>query len=429
MATDPDALEVWRGRRLVGRIRRQVEPSRRDRERIGFRYDERWMAQGGFPISRSLPFERGGVFEEGGEAGRFFGNLLPEADFRRQIVRALRISDTDFSLLRALGGECAGALSILPAGERPDAGRGCRKTSIARLADPYRRQGELFRPGKGKIRLALAGAQEKCPALRRDDALFLPEGDAASTHIVKFQPPEFPCLPANEAFTSMLAAAVGLPVVDVELPAAGGGRCLLVERYDRRVHEGGRIARLHQEDFCQALGLGRAAKYEESGGPRFADCCRLLREVSEEPDVDLDRLLRWQIFNALAGNADGHAKNLSLLRLPGGEIRLAPFYDLICTRAYEGVAHRLAFSVGGAEDPDAVSPDRWSGLARDCGFSPRHVRERVRDMAARLPAALDPTRRRFEAAPGAPPAPRRIEEVVKRQCRRADEAMRRDGAA
>lgn len=418
MATDQDSLDVWRNQRLVGRILR-------NQKRMGFRYDERWMKQGGFAISHSLPFNRGGVFEEGGEAGRYFGNLLPEESFRRRIVRALRIPDTDFSLLKAIGGECAGALSILPAGERPDAEHSYREASITRLTDPFLRRREISRPGgKGIPRLSLAGAQDKCPVLFRDGAFFLPEGNAASSHIIKFQVPDFPRLPANETFTTMLAEAIGLPVVDIELRVAGDESYMLIKRYDRQVHADGRIIRLHQEDFCQALDVARISKYEENDGPRLADCCRLLGEVSEEADIDQERLLRWQIFNVLAGNSDGHAKNLSLLRLPGGEVRLAPFYDLICTRAYEGVDHHLAFSVGRTRDPDIVSPERWSELAWDCNLNPRHVHGWVRDVAARLAAAFGPVRQRFEESHGAPPVLGRIEDVVKQQCRRVADAMR-----
>ena len=123
----------------------------------------------------------------------------------------------------------------------------------------------------------------------------------------------------------------------------------ITERYDRFPSDNGEVLRAHQEDFCQALGYGHERKYQEDGGPSFAQCFGMLRDVSSDPATDLQHLLRWQIFNVLAGNSDGHAKNLSLLYTPDGEIRLAPFYDLVCTRAIDRIDHHLALSVGKKE--------------------------------------------------------------------------------
>ncbi len=418
MTADPDRLDVWHEQRLVGRLWR-------GRDGIGFRYDERWVERDGFPVSLSLPFGDGGSFKEGEKAHSFFANLLPEGDYRERIVDALKIPDTDFGLLRALGGECAGAFSILPAGERPAAERDYREVSIDSLLSPFRRRAELARPGsRGAPRLSLAGAQDKCPVLFRDGAFFLPEGGAASSHIVKFEVPKYRHLPAYETFTMMLAEAVGLPVVDIEWRAVGETSYALIKRYDRREDGDGRIARLHQEDFCQALGYGHQMKYEEDGGPSFADCCRLVEKASALPEVDRERLLRWQIFNVLAGNSDGHAKNLSLLRRPDGELRLAPFYDLICTRAVDRVDHRLALFVGRIRDPGAVAAKHWDEMAERCGFEPGYVRGHARDMAARLPDELEPARRRFRERCGELAALQRIERVVTRQCRRVAKTLR-----
>jgi hypothetical protein len=76
---------------------------------------------------------------------------------------------------------------------------------------------------------------------------------------------------------------------------------LLVKRYDRRLisapAEPVRLERLHQEDFCQALGIVSETKYENEGGPSLKKCFALLREVSEAPVIDLQRLLDAVIFN------------------------------------------------------------------------------------------------------------------------------------
>jgi hypothetical protein len=167
----------------------------------------------------------------------------------------------------------------------------------------------------------------------RDNQYFLPQGEAPSSHILKFELADYRHLPAYETFTTQLAAVISLPVVDITLRSIGRTRYVQIARYDRVEDERGEVQRLHQEDFCQALGYGHEMKYQEHGGPSFAQCCRLVQEASSEPAIDVQHLLRWQIFNVLAGNSGGHAKNLSLLHLPGDATRLAPFYDLVPSNA------------------------------------------------------------------------------------------------
>ena len=139
---------------------------------------------------------------------------------------------------------------------------------------------------------------------------------------------------------------------------------------------------MHQEDFCQALGYGHEKKYQEHGGPSFAQCYRLVQEASSEPALDAQHLLRWQIFNVLAGNSDGHAKNLSLLHLPDDarrpQVRLAPFYDLVCTRAIERIDYHLAFDVGGERNPSVITQAHWEALAKACDVRPQFLGNLVR---------------------------------------------------
>ena len=122
--SDPDALNVWNGHRLIGRLRRDSFGH------IGFRYDPEWLSGGGFAISQTLPLGAGEFTAEEGVAHRFFANLLPESGFRERIVRDLKISDTDFNLLRAIGGECGGALSVLPEQQKPSAQRRAPRTNL-----------------------------------------------------------------------------------------------------------------------------------------------------------------------------------------------------------------------------------------------------------------------------------------------------------
>ena len=144
-----------------------------------------------------------------------------------------------------------------------------------------------------------------------------------------------------------------------------------------------------------------------------------MQSVSSDPITDLQHLLNWQIFNVLAGNSDGHAKNLSLLYHRNGEIRLAPFYDLICTRAIKHLDHRLALTVGAQKDPGVISSQHWQVMARQCDLTPKTIVQLVGELAHRLLETFSSSVDEFENQYGSYPALQRIERVVTKQCRRA----------
>ena len=391
---------------------------------MGFRYDAEWAANG-FAISQQMPLDQQEFSPAGGTAHRFFANLLPEGDARSTLARTLGVPNADFDLLYRLGGECAGALCLLPAGQQPERANWqygeLAEHELAQLA--LRRGFGQSTDVRHRPRLSLAGAQHKCPVLFRHGRCLLPLDEAASTHILKFELANFRNVPLYETFTTALARAASLPVVDIDWRTVRRHRYAIVARFDRRVDVNGDVHRSHQEDFCQALGYSHAHKYEVDRGPTFADCLRLLRETSTDPAIDMANLLRWQAFNWLAGNADGHAKNLALLYADtDNTVRLAPFYDLVCTAAIPRLSRNMAMSVGGESDPGEITVDHWRALATDCGVRPQFVEELVRTLAQRLDGAVGESRARFEERYGAAPALQRIEQVVARRCRRA--AMR-----
>lgn len=409
-----DGLNVWCEQKLVGYLWRN------SLGHIGFRYDTEWLNTGEFPISQSLPLQVNEFAPESGLAHRYFANLLPEGRVRERSVRNLKIPDTDFDLLRSIGGECAGALAILQLKDYPALEHKYREVSGRDYADLIRGGGEIHSWSSSEHpRLSLAGAQYKCPIMLMNDRYWLPKEGSPTSHILKFESNEFRNLPAYETFTAMLAKAVGLPVVDTELRSFSDSYYVLIDRFDRYTADDGRINRLHQEDFCQALGYGFERKYQEYGGPSFSDCLGLIREISRDPATDLLNLLRWQIFNVLAGNSDGHAKNLSLLYRSGGETSLAPFYDLVCTRAIEHIDHHLAFSIGGERNPDNLIAKHWNQFAVQCDLRTGFVRNQVEGIAVKLMEQLQPTRERFESFYGEYDALQRVERVVRHQCRRA----------
>ena len=415
---DSDSLNVWSEDRLVARLwRDQYNP-----QGMGLRYSDDWANNNGFAISQTLPLTTEEFPVQAGRgAQHFFANLLPESGARMRIVRDLKIPDTDFDLLRAIGGDCAGALSILPINETPTSERLYSPLTDEKLQNLVMRRGSSY-VGISKDnhpRLSLAGAQDKCPVIIRDDQYLLPLQEAPSSHILKFEIPDYKNVPAYETFTTVLARRVGLPAVDIQLRKLKKITYVCIKRYDRYRDEEAVLHRLHQEDFCQALGYGYQHKYEEDAGPNFAQCYQLVKEASTEPAIDLPNLLRWQIFNVLAGNSDGHAKNISLLYALGNQTRLAPFYDLVCTRAIDRIAQHLAFRVGGERNPQLIRLRHWETEARNCGIRPKFLQRLVQDLAQALLDNLAQARADFDKLYGDYPALQRVEYVVKKQCTRA----------
>lgn len=418
---DEDGLNVWYEDRLVGYLWRN------EIDYIGFRYDDDWLQTDGFAISRTLPLQTDDFPETASVAHRFFANLLPEGGAREHVVRDLKIANTDFDLLRAIGGECAGALSVLGVENLPSIKHNYQPLEEREFQQLVTRRGQLYanQPPETRPRLSLAGAQDKCAVLYSREAYFNPIGDAPSTHILKFESQDYKNLPLYEVFTTRLAGAIDLPVVDIDLCYSKSQSFARVVRYDRytpdvnhdELEQGGHIRRLHQEDFCQALGFAHTRKYQHDGGPEFRQCLELVREASDDPAHDSRLLLLWQIFNVLAGNSDGHAKNLSLLYSPDGGVRLTPFYDLICTRAIERIDSNLAFDVGGQRNPAAVTRDDWLAFAQRCDVGAKYFTGLLDDTAARLIEQLSGVREEFEDSDGSVSAVERIERIVKKQCK------------
>lgn len=336
-------------------------------------YDESWLRLQFFPVSASLPLTR--TRWPARRAHPFFANLLPEGMARQALCERLGISvDNDVALLTALGDDTAGALRFIPEGTnalRDEPRRPITQDWLERWSE-----GEAALPDEHPIRLSLAGAQHKISVVREGDRWAIPATGEPSTHILKFDSERFRHLSVNEFLTTRFAYHQGLQVVEAELEVATPSPHLVVTRYDRAIRDDG-VERMHQEDFCQVLALPPTRKYESEGGPGFRLIAEALRAASSSAALDARRLVRWAVFCALAGNADGHAKNLSLL-YTGRRAKLTPFYDLVCTRAFPNVDRRLAFSVGGVSDPDAIGRDEWEEFSDALGVAPSAVLDEVR---------------------------------------------------
>lgn len=365
---------------------------------LAFRYHPDWLAApGAVPLSASLPLHPEAFRRR--ECRPFFAGLLPEEGQRRQIARAVGVSErNDFALLEKIGGECAGAVSLMPPGERPPdiADRIYQPLTPDELADKLAALPK--RPllaGEAGVRLSLAGAQSKLAVAIQDGNCLLPLHGAPSTHILKPPSPFFGHLAENEWFCLRLAAAIGLDVAAASLGGSEGARFLMVQRYDRRRREDGTVERLHQEDFCQALGIPPEMKYQQEGGAGLRQCFELVRAVSAAPAVDVLRLFDAVVFNFLIGNGDAHGKNFSLLHADG-RTRLAPLYDLVCTQVYPDLDTRLAMKIGHERDPERVSREDWRRCIAEAGLGAapafrratalaRAVRQAVKDWPAPPP--------------------------------------------
>jgi serine/threonine-protein kinase HipA len=369
-------LIVYLSSRRAGRL------IRKDNGNLQFRYDPDYT---GPAISQALPIQK--AAHPHATCHAVFGGLLLEGDARAALARNLGVSvGNDYALLEELGGDCAGAVTLLPPeSELPTTPQ--RRQTDERQLDALLRtlpQRPLAANSEEGVRLSLAGAQPKLPVIMDEDGVALPlNAAAATTHIIKPELSRFPGLVDNEAFCMELARAVELPVATVskratvsELPY------LLVERYDRDL-TADPIRRLHQEDLCQALGRPSDRKYQSEGGPSVAEVVGLLRVCSPMASRDLAALWRALVLNWLIGNCDAHAKNFSLL-YDTGEPMLAPLYDLVSTTIYPELTRRLAMSIDGARQVDEVTAVAWATLAAELEFSPRFAPRTTNAMVERV---------------------------------------------
>ncbi len=392
-------LTAWIGSRRVGILRYYDESGL-----FAFDYDGEWSSSGtGYPISPALPFERPAELsneQHSVSVRRFFENLLPEGKALDDAASVHRVSKANlYGLLAALGGETTGALSLLPEGITPSQVADSKRaiTNEELHAKIHDRANQPFHVWDGRVRLSIAGYQDKLAVYIEEEHLYLVEGRLASTHILKPEPlsPNLPHLVANEHFCLRLAAELGLlasPVDILRVPDP----VLVVERFDRHVADE-HVERIHVVDACQCLDLSVSHKYERNFGSgrdvaHIRDGLsieRLFSITSEALSSAAMRLglLRWLLLQYLIGNSDAHGKNLSFFVEPGG-LRLAPSYDLVSVCVYPKVDHELAMAIGDEFDINQVSAYDWAELAAVCGLERRLVAREMLRMTKTLRKAL-----------------------------------------
>ena len=385
-----DRLQVSLFDRLVGEL--NIQGPVRAPEDWRFAYAPEYLHRTrAVALSVSLPVRDAPY--EGAVARNWFCNLLPEGAVREAIASRLRIPlRDDFALLAGIGGECAGAVSITS----PDARPAITTDGEVKLADLLPPPEEAMGEGEWALlgtprRLSLAGAQDKIAGIRAEDgAVRLPAVGEITTHIFKPESTRLRGLRDLEAFGLALARTIGLNAVEASIIEVSGRKGLLVERYDRIARDGN-LVRLHQEDFCQALGYPGELKYEAGGGPSLAQCANLVRQRLRLGPMAVQGLLDWVIYNAVIGNADAHAKNLALLCDQDGHRRLAPFYDLVPTIAFSPrlVDRTPALRIGDCEHMDRITSPHWRAFAAATGYAPGFVLRRVAAIAEAIIDKLD----------------------------------------
>lgn len=397
-------LRVFLNNRLLGSLLKEPDGA------IGFRYEESWLnLEQAFPVSLSLPL-REEVYR-GGAVAAVFENLLPDSDdLRRRIAEKVGARGTDaYSLLEAVGRDCVGALQFIPDGDDPGTagtkieGEVIDEERIERLLR-HLEQAPLGLSRDDDFRISLAGVQEKTALLHHEGHWRLPRGATPTTHI--FKTPigrlasgidlsdsvenEFCCLKLLQAF--------GLPVNKAHIQVFGGTKALVIERFDRRWTEDGRLLRLPQEDCCQALAVPPSHKYQNDGGPGMVDILNLLKG-GDSPAADQKRFLKAQILFWLIGATDGHGKNFSVFLRPGGGFSLTPLYDVLTVQPSldaEWIGFRqmkLAMSAGSNHHYrlDEIHGRHFLQTAEAAGLPKGVAREALCEVAESVDMALEKT--------------------------------------
>ena len=382
----PDPLGVW----LHGmRIAELTTSGRGD---VTLRYSdaalERWPRNTPL-LSCSLPL---GPRRQ--KAGVYFKGMLPEGQHLQALAAQANVTTTDvFGLLSRYGRDVAGAAVIATddPGERP--GHVVVYTADS-LAEEVAGLEDHPLAVYDDSELSIAGLQNKLLLVADGENWGRPIGGRPSTHILKVEDRRYPGLVEMEAACLRLARAVGLTTVDVTLETFADIPCIIISRFDRCVAVDGTVARVHQEDACQALGLDPEAnqgkgKYEAAGGPTLAEIATVVDRWSPDPLIELGRLAAVVTFTVAIGNADSHGKNISLLHPTPETVILAPLYDTVPTVMWPKLPARAAMTINSKPNLAAITLDDIVAEASRWNLGTARARSEATLTVEALLAALD----------------------------------------
>ena len=365
-----------------------------------FRYADEYLRIAGIrPISISLPLQK--EYFSPKDTRCFFEGLLPEGFSRRALASWAKVDESDYlSILEVLGQECLGAICV--------EGKSSTTSEAAYELLSEEQVHALASEGATKstellmeTHLSLTGASGKV-GLYYDipnKQWYLPKGKAASTHIVKQSHVRLNRIVLNEQLCMLTAKKMGIDVPESFIVNLGEGKetevLYATQRYDRVLQSGIYIGdlqcpyRLHQEDLSQALGIQASEKYEKVNSFYMKKMFQLLNNYSLNPVED--RLKLWDriIFNCLIGNTDCHVKNYSLLYSPDlKSIRLAPAYDILCTRVY-GTTKEMSFYIGGTLDITKMNRDTFIRAANEVGIGEKLAMKNFDHLLDKIEICMD----------------------------------------
>lgn len=371
-----DLLNVYLNSEFVGVL------SKDNNGGVCFQYDEGAKHQ----LSLSLPIRK--ELYPNADCKGFFNGLLPESEqVRVYIGKKYGINPkNDFSLLQAIGYDCAGAVAFFE--DKPKNLREYYTIKGRVLSDDELEKYINELPKKplalgSDKRLSLAGAQDKTAVILKNKKVAIPDDNVPSTHILKPAIVGLNETIENEYICLKVAEKLGIKIPNVRMGKANDTEYFLIERYDREI-KSGKIKRIHQEDFCQASNIPSAYKYQSEGGVDFKRCVEILKKTTR-PAVSIKQFVELMIFNYLIGNNDAHGKNFSILHYDNGETMFAPAYDILCTSVYPELSSKMAMKIGGYYESEKIYPRHFERMAKDIGISYTQVKKIIKNQCETLP--------------------------------------------
>lgn len=382
-----DFLNVYLNNDFVGIL------SKDNNGGICFQYDKKAKHQ----LSLALPIREELYLNK--DCKGFFNGLLPESEHVRVAIgKKYGINPkNDFSLLKAIGYDCAGAVAFFE--NKPENLKEYYKIKGNILSNDELEQYIKNLPKKplalgSDKRLSLAGAQDKTAVVLINNKIAIPDDNIPSTHILKPAINGYKETIENEYLCLKVAEKLGIQIPNIQIGNANNTKYFLIERYDRTI-KNNQIKRIHQEDFCQASNIPSAYKYQSEGGVDFKRCIEILKKTTK-PAVSIKKFVELMIFNYLISNNDAHGKNFSILHYDNDNILFAPAYDLLCTSVYPELSSKMAMKIGGYYENNKIYPRHFERMAKDIGISYTQVKKILINQCKILPDIIIEISKTFE---------------------------------
>lgn len=389
-------LVVWLDDRIVGHVSEENDI-------WSFNYSDGWNEyQEHFSLSPALSVFKSTISD--GSTNRsvqwFFDNLLPEEGAREVLSKEIKVNISDsFGLLEYYGSESAGAITLLPEGEKFEYSKDeilLTNEVLSKRIQNLSRQSLNFDAPK---KMSLAGAQNKLAVNYHEKSgeIYEPSKRGISTHILKPDHTNYETYynsTVNEWFIMRLAKKVGLNVPNVFLvfvpePA------YVIERFDReRNMLNMTVGRKHTIDGCQLLNLSRSNKYSNAN----IESLNSLINTCRSKALTRASIFNWMVFNIFIGNDDAHLKNLSFFIGEEG-IELTPFYDLLSTAIYSGkepLQCKMVYSLSNVEIFDKIHKEAIYEFAENIGINRKAAEIYLLEITKNIHSEFDNLYQEFE---------------------------------